>query len=171
MTDERNNSSPGYGEDVFDERQKQIRTKCFAHAYFVTPAVFIADMLLRTSVDGVVWFDPDISWLVCLELTMMLAAMEMDWRDALTPPKEKDRLWEWLILLVLTAFGVVLQWNALLRNEQRYGIPLIKDGYLDYGFTRIFTSVMWLVFCASHLCRLAVLRIRRRKDPDDDGER
>ena len=170
MTDNPKSGGQVRKEKPYDERQKQVRTQCFAHAFFMMPVLLLIDVALRTSIDGVVWFDPNISWICCFELAVVLAMVEADWRDALIPPGEKDGLLWWIIGLVLDLLLICLRWWLLLRNEQVYGIALIQNGYLNFDFLYIFTMAAGAVYAISHLIRLGVLRTQRRNDADEDEE-
>ena len=166
MTDERNNSSPSYGEDAFDERQKQIRTKCFAHAFFVMPVLLFCNIALLDS--GVPWFDSDFSWLASVMLAVTIAAMEMIWRDAWIPPGGSTSAWWNAGSAVLLIVGLAAKVVVIYQNEVRWGTAPVENGILAPDWLYVLTFGCLALVELWYLLRLLISRIKKEHG-DEEG--
>ena len=163
MTDERNNNDRRRAAEPYDERQKQIRTKCFAHAFFVMPVLLFFNIALLDS--GVPWFDPTFSWLASVILAVTLAAMEMIWREAWIPPGGSYSAWWSVASAVLLIIALAAKVADIFRNEVRWGIVPVENGILASDWLYILTLGCMALIELWYLLRLLVSRLK-----DSNGE-
>ena len=151
-------------EKPYDERQKLVRTQCFAHAFFIMPVLLLGNVMLLDA--GVPWFDSSIGWLVSFEIAVTLAVVEMIGREAWLPPGAKRSV-VWSICYMLLALSGMAAWGFLLWHRATYqGIAAVENGILSNDWIYVITFL-----CAAivELSYLLLLLVRRIKNTDEEG--
>lgn len=151
-------------EKPYDERQKLVRTQCFAHAFFIMPVLLLGNVMLLDA--GVPWFDSSIGWLVSFEIAVTLAVVEMIGREAWLPPGAKRSV-VWSICYMLLALAGMAAWGFLLWHRATYlGIAAMENGILSNDWIYVITFL-----CAAivELSYLLLLLVRRIKNTDEEG--
>lgn len=116
----------------YDERQRQLRYRCFTHAYLVLIVLVIANMFLcEGSESGLPWFDFATGSLLCILLSFDIGMIEIVFRDAYLPPRAKPTpVWD-IISFLLFVGAAVVSFYGTYRYSVRYQVPLIEDGILS----------------------------------------
>ena len=146
----------------YDERQRQVRARCFMHAFFLMPVLLFLNIVLSDS--SVPWFAPSFSWLVSFVFAGCVAMVEAIWRDAWVPPGVGSQTVSCLLYTVLLLAAAGAQLFAAMRDQTRYGMLLVENGVLSDRLLGMFLFGLPALVPLSYLVRLVWRRLRRNAE-------
>lgn len=149
----------------YDERQKQVRYRCFTHAYVALIVLVFLNMLLVDS--DIPWFDHASGAIICILLSFAAGMIEVIFRDAYLPPRAKPTP-VWDIIELLLYFGAAVAWFSVLHSNSQGGIPLIENGMLSQ---RLLYPVGFVIFGLVDLAvviKRQINRVADKKQPENE---